>query len=231
MRIVSLLPSATEICCALGLEDQLVGVTHECDYPPEIRTTPRVTRSNLPPGLSAPEIDRHVRADVHDGSSLYALDTVLLERLAPDLILTQELCPVCAVSYRIVAEAVKRLSGDPRIVSLEPHSLDDVYATIRTVADLAGVAERGRRLLELLQARAAALARRTRDLERPKTLVLEWTDPPMSGGGWTAELVDLAGGEPVLADRGASSRRLEWGAIAAADPDAILVAPCGYDLP
>ncbi|MBV8074474.1 MAG: cobalamin-binding protein [Candidatus Eremiobacteraeota bacterium] len=230
MRIVSLLPSATEICCALGLDEQLVGVTHECDYPPEIRGKPQLTRSMLPVALDAAAVDRHVRAQLHAGSSLYALDAELLERLQPDLIITQELCPVCAVSYEIVAAAAKRLRGDPRIVSLEPSSLEDVFGTIAAVAELAGVPERAGPLLDLLRARVAALARRTRGLARPRTLVLEWTDPPMSGGGWTAELVELAGGAPMLADPGASSRVLAWDAIARADPDVVLVAPCGYDL-
>lgn len=244
MRIASLLPSATEICFALSLGDQLVGVTHECDFPAAAREKPQLTRSHLPEPLqthsgsgAAPEavgraaaIDRHVRAKVHSGSSLYALDADLLERLAPDLIVTQELCEVCAVSYEIVAAAAKRLRGDPRVVSLEPSSLEDVFANIDTVAELAGVPERAGRLIDSLRARVETLARRTRELMHPATLVLEWTDPPMSGGHWTPGLVELAGGRPILAHPGTNSQTLAWDAIVAADPDVILVAPCGFDL-
>jgi iron complex transport system substrate-binding protein len=230
MRIVSLLPSATEIVYALGLGDLLVGVTHECDFPEAARALPVLTSSTLPSAGSSAEIDRHVRRSLHAGSSLYALDAELLERLAPDLILTQELCVVCAVSYEIVASAAKRLRGDPRVISLEPSSLEDVYATIETVAALAGEESRGPTLVAQLRNRAAALAQRVQGRPRPRALVLEWTDPPMSGGHWTPGLVELAGAAPVLADPGANSRVLEWDAIASADPDVILVAPCGFDL-
>jgi iron complex transport system substrate-binding protein len=229
-RIVSLLPSATEIVYALGAGDRLVGVTHECDYPDAARALPVLTASALPAAGSSAEIDRHVRRSLHQGSSLYALDAELLAQLEPDLILTQELCAVCAVSYEIVARAAKRLRGDPRVVSLEPSSLEDVYATIGTVAGLAGVPDGGAAVVAGLREREAALAARAAGKPRPRTLVLEWTDPPMSGGHWTPGLVELAGGTPLLADPGANSRVLAWDEIAAADPDVVLVAPCGFDL-
>ena len=229
-RIISLLPSATEIVYALGLGDRLVGVTHECDFPLDARTKPPLTASALPAASTPAQIDRHVRASLHAGSSLYALDGALLETLAPDLIITQELCAVCAVSYDIVAQAAKRLRGDPRIVSLEPSSLEDVYANVATVGELTGRSEEAAAVVERLRTRAAALRAHVAGRARPRTLVLEWTDPPMSGGHWTPELVALAGGEPVLGNPGANSTVLEWDAIAAADPDAIVVAPCGYDL-
>lgn len=244
MRIVSLLPSVTEICFSLGLGEQLVGVTHECDYPPDALSKPKLTRSMLPenlqthpgtkttsdPGRSA-AIDRHVRANVHQGSSLYALDSDLLERLAPDLIITQELCEVCAVSYEIVAVAAKRLRGDPRVVSLEPATFDDVLSTIETVAQICGVPERAPQVLDALRSRVAALRERTESLPRPKTLLLEWPDPPMNAGHWIPDIIELAGGEPVLANPGGNSQKLDWSAITQADPDVIFVAPCGYDLP
>jgi iron complex transport system substrate-binding protein len=230
MRIVSLLPSATEILFALGVGDDVVGVTHECDYPPDARKKPHLTRSSLPAGLTSAEIDRHVRTNVHSGSSLYALDADLLERLAPDLIVTQELCAVCAVSYEIVADAAKRLSGDPRVISLEPSSVDDVFSTIRTLGELTSKRAAARNLVELMESQIAVLRAKTKHLPRPRTLLLEWTDPPMSGGHWAPELVEIAGGEPVLANSGADSQTLTWNAIADADPDVILVAPCGYDL-
>lgn len=230
MRIVSLLPSATEILFALGLGDQVVGVTHECDYPIEALAKPRLTASSLPPAGGSAEIDRHVRANLHSGSSIYKLDAALLEDLAPDLIITQELCPVCAVSYELVRQATKRLKGDPRVVSLEPSSLEDVYATISSLGQLTGTAGRAATLLTNLRSRQNRLRELTAGSTRPRTLVLEWTDPPMSGGHWTPGLVELTGGEPMLSHPGANSQRLDWKAIIAAQPDVILVAPCGYSL-
>jgi iron complex transport system substrate-binding protein len=230
MRIVSLLPSATEIAYALGLGDALAGVTHECDFPPEARTKPVLTASALPHAASSAEIDRHVRRSLHAGSSLYTLDAELLERLAPDLIITQELCAVCAVSYDIVARAAKRLRGDPRILSLEPSSLEDVYANIETVGEVTGTRDTAAGVVASLRARAGDLAAHVAGRPRPRTLVLEWTDPPMSGGHWTPGLVELAGGEPVLAHPGADSQVIAWEAVTAADPDTVLVAPCGFGL-
>lgn len=246
MRIVSLLPSATEIVFAVGAGDRLAGVTHECDFPPAARALPALTSSLLPPELLtqlglppaepdvAAKIDRHVRASVHAGSSLYALDDTKLAALAPDVIVTQELCAVCAVSYDIVARAAKRMRGaGPAVISLEPSTLADVYANIATIGDLCGAHDGARDLVVSLQAREAALraaAARVPERERPSVLVLEWTDPPMSGGHWTPELVELAGGSPVLANRGGNSQRLDWDAIAAADPDIVVAVPCGYDL-
>ncbi len=230
-RIVSLLPSATEIVYALGLGERLIGVTHECDFPPDAKTKPVLTASALPPASSSAEIDRHVRRHLHQGSSIYTLDAELLERLAPDLIVTQELCAVCAVSYEIVARAAKRLRGDPRIVSLEPSSLEDVYANIETVGELTGTSGRSAYVVAGLRARIEALRSHVAGKSRPRTLVLEWTDPPMSGGHWTPGLVEIAGGEPILANPGANSVVIAWQAIAAADPEVILVAPCGFDMP
>jgi iron complex transport system substrate-binding protein len=234
MRVVSLLPSATEILFAIGAGEQVVGVTHECDFPRSATTRPIVTFSHLPADLDAAGIDRHVRASLHAGSSLYGLDEAKLGALAPDLILTQELCTVCAVSYEIVARAAKRLgpanSGGPAVVSLEPSSLEDVFATIAYVGKLVDAEEGAQALLHALHGRVAALEARRREGRRPRVLVLEWTDPPMSGGHWTPGLVELAGGDPILADPGANSRVLAWEAIVAADPDLVLVAPCGYGL-
>lgn len=245
MRVVSLLPSVTEILYAIGAGECIVGVTHECDYPPQARALPVLTASLLPPELQvglersgalpggrAALIDRHVRAGVHAGSSLYALDDRALAALAPDLILTQELCAVCAVSYEIVERAAKRVraGSNTAVVSLEPSSLEDVYANIGTVGELSGFSAGARALVAALRARERALRGRPVPEPRPRVLVLEWTDPPMSGGHWTPGLVELAGGDPLLANPGANSQRITWEALASADPDAIIVAPCGYDL-
>ncbi|MGD0969170.1 MAG: cobalamin-binding protein [Candidatus Aquilonibacter sp.] len=231
MRIVSLLPSATEILFDIGAGDDVVGVTHECDYPPAAISRPHLTSSALPAAGSSAEIDRHVRRSLHEGSSLYHLDADLLKALKPDLIVTQELCVVCAVSYDIVQRAVRRLRGDPRLISLEPSSLDDVFGTISFLGELTGHANEAATLLRALQSRVDALqARAANRTTRPRVLVLEWTDPPMSGGHWTPGLVELAGATPVLGNPGANSRVLAWDEIAREDPDAIVVGPCGFDL-
>jgi iron complex transport system substrate-binding protein len=230
MRVVSLLPSATEILFAIGAGDRVVGVTHECDFPADARSRPALTSSLLPAELDAAGIDRHVRASVHAGSSLYGLDDAKLAALEPDLIVTQELCAVCAVSYDIVDRAAKRLRGDPRVVSLEPSSLEDVFATIAFLGELVDAREGAHALIARLRDRVEALRAHVALRTLARVLVLEWTDPPMSGGHWTPGLVELAGGEPLLADPGANSRVLSWGAIDAADPDVVIVAPCGYDL-
>jgi iron complex transport system substrate-binding protein len=230
MRIVSLLPSATEILFAIGASDELAGVTHECDFPSEALRLPKLTSSALPNAANAGEIDRHVRRSLHAGSSLYHLDADLLEALAPDLIVTQELCAVCAVSYEIVDRAAKRLRSDTRIVSLEPSSMDDVFATILFLGNASEHRDEGQSVADAMHANFAALRQRTQRASRPRVLVLEWTNPPMSGGHWTPELVECAGGIPILAHPHANSQVLSWDEILQADPDAVIVVPCGFDL-
>jgi iron complex transport system substrate-binding protein len=232
VRIVSLLPSTTEILFGIGAGSELVGVTHECDYPDGAIGLPHLTASAIPSGATPAEIDRHVRAGLHAGSSLYSLDDRALAALEPDLIVTQELCEVCSVSYEQVASAVRRLRGDPRVVSLEPSSLDEVLATIGTLGEMTEHVDGAKMLTASLRERLDILrAGRARNAEKiPRVLFLEWTDPPMSAGHWIPELVELAGGEPVLADPLRNSRRLDWNAVATADPDAIVVAPCGFNL-
>jgi iron complex transport system substrate-binding protein len=193
---------------------------------------PKLTAAATPGGATSADIDRHIRAAVHAGSSLYHLDSALLAQLEPDLIVTQELCAVCAVSYEIVASATKRLRFDTRVISLEPVSLQHVFTNISRLGEITGHSTQARDLVARLEARVKALRARTAGAaKRPRTLVLEWTDPPMSAGHWIPELVELAGGIPVLAHPGAYSRRLEWTAIAQAEPEALIVAPCGFDLP
>lgn len=235
MRIVSLLPSATEILFAIGAGDDVVGVTHECDFPPQAQRLPRLTSSALPHAARAADIDRHVRNFLHGGSSLYHLDAELLERLQPDLIVTQELCEVCAVSYSIVDRAARRLASDPRIISLEPSSLEDVFANIVTLGTLTGRERNASDMVASLRERVVMVRNRTsaevsKRTAKPRVLVLEWTGPPMSGGHWTPGLVELAGGVPVLGNPGQNSRVLTWDEIEAAQPDMVIVAPCGFDL-
>lgn len=231
MKIVSLLPSATEILFAIGAGDDVVGVTHECDYPPQAISRPHLTSSALPSAARAADIDRHVRASLHAGSSLYHLDSELLERLQPDLIVTQELCEVCAVSYGLVDRAARRLASDPRIISLEPSSLEDVFANISTLGELTGHAPQAQTLVASLRERANRVMVKYRGVEpQSRVLVLEWTDPPMSGGHWTPGLVELAGAIPVLGNPGRNSRVLTWDEIRQANPDDVIVAPCGFDL-
>ena len=235
MRIVSLLPSTTEIVYALGLGDELVGVTHECDYPADALQKPKLTRSHIVAEAQGDEtvafaIDRQVRESLHAGHSLYDIDSELLAQLQPDLILTQELCDVCAVSSGLLRATIARLAISPRILSLEPTSLDAVYQTILDVGDATGTEDRARVEVDQLRARAALLRERTHGRPSPRTLVLEWTDPPMGSGHWTPTLVMIAGGTPVLGWTGEYSRVISWDEIQSADPECIIVAPCGMDL-
>jgi iron complex transport system substrate-binding protein len=236
-RIVSLLPSATEIVCALGLADRLVAVTHECDYPPgEIAGLPRITGNLIPLEVQGSrEIDTAVRAAVSGGHGLYSIDDELLAKLEPDLILTQELCSVCAVAYPAVLEAARAAGGEdgPMIVSLEPHRLDDVLATIELVGRLAGVGERATELAGSLRERLGEVGTQARTRERPRTprvAVIEWLDPLFAPGHWVPEQVELAGGQSVLGTAGERSVEGEWDALASADPGIVVLGLCGFDL-
>ena len=232
MRICSLLPSATEIVYALGLGDQLVGVTHECDYPPEATRLPAVTRAVFDhAGSSSRAIHNHVTEAVHGGTSIYALDRDLLAELRPDLILTQELCEVCAVSYDEVARAVRVLPGEQRVLSLEPTSLDGVLQTIGELGRLAGAEPRAAELLAGLRERIERVGSVTKGAkDPPRVLCLEWLDPLFLGGHWVPEMVRLAGGRDGLTRPGRHSRQAPWREIASYDPTVIVLMPCGYDL-
>jgi iron complex transport system substrate-binding protein len=230
-RIVSLLPSATEIVCALGLADRLVAITHECDFPAEaLADVPRITANRLPPELSGSrEIDTAVRSSLTSGHGIYALDEARMAELEPDLILTQELCRVCAVAYPTVLEAARSAGGadGPVVVSLEPHSLSDVLATIEIVARLAGIEERGEALVADLRRRLAAIEppHRSRRLA-----MIEWLDPLFAPGHWVPEQVQRAGGTPVIGWPEEPSRELPWSAVAEADPEVVVLGLCGFDL-
>ena len=230
MRIISLLPSATEIVCALGLADDLVAVTHECDYPPGVRAKPAITASILDTASDSVTIDRLVAAGIHEQRGIYALDKRLLRELHPDLILTQEICAVCAVSYSEVQRAARILPGETPIVSLEPSTLGDILATISLVGRLTGREERAAHLVAALQARIDAVAARAaRATRRPRVYCMEWIDPPFRAGHWIPEMARLAGGEEVLGRAGEPSTRVTWQEVAAAAPDVVVVMPCGFD--
>ena len=229
MRIVSLLPSATEIVCALGLGDQLVGVTHECDYPQAVQSLPRVTRTSIPVDASSCEIDRLVSEQLKMTKALYQLDLPLLKELRPDVIVTQSLCDVCAVSPNEVQTALAQLSGAPRVVNLEPQSLDGLFEAIRQVASAVGVSADD--TIRQLRGRVQAVAMRSAELsERPRVTLLEWLDPPFSCGHWNPELVRIAGGIEGLGKEGRPSRRLRWDEVSAWQPDVIVIACCGFTI-
>lgn len=231
MRIVSLLPSATEIICAIGLEDQLVGVTHECDFPPTVRHLPKVTRTLIPADASSGEIDRLVRERLQTNQALYTLNLPVLHDLRPDLIVTQALCDVCAVAENEVRAAACTLPGAPRVINLEPQNLSEVLASCRQVARAAGVEQSAEKLIAALSARVEAVVTRTARLEhRPRVALLEWLDPPFSCGHWNPELVRLAGGNEGLGREGQPSRTLRWDEVKAWQPEVVFIACCGFSV-
>jgi len=230
MRIASFLPSATEIVYALGLGDAVVAVSHDCDYPPDVRTKPVLSEAIVTTALPSPTIDQRIRGQVHRGNSVYHLDQDELARLHPNLILTQELCTVCAPSYTLVKEVAKVLNADVRIVSLEPHGLTDVLGTILLVGQMTETEDRAMDLVARLRARIDAVRGRAAGLPRPCVVCLEWLDPLFVGGHWVPEMVALAGGQDVLGRAGEPSFTVEWDAVVAAEPEVLVLMPCGFDV-
>ena len=232
MKIVSLLPSATEIVYTLGLGEQLCGVSFECDYPEAARTVPIVSGTALPTdgSLSAQQIDAQVGALVATGSSIYTLDADRLRAIGPDLILAQDLCQVCAVPSGAVEEALDVIGCHAAVVSLDPSRLDDVMEGIGAVGAATGTGTRASALMADLRRRLRAVRTRVAARTRPRVLVLEWPDPPFNAGHWVPDMVVAAGGDPVLATPGERSRRLAWEEIAAEQVDITVFAPCGFDL-
>lgn len=231
-RIVSFLPSATEMACALGLGDQLVGITHECDYPPELRGKSVVVSNALPiESMSQPEIDAAVAERMRSGLSLYQVDEQLLRELAPDLILTQNLCQVCAPSGNEVAQLLKVLPKQPEILWLTPRSLDEIFDNLRELGEAGGRVNEAERLITAGRERLAKLADITNDLPvRPRVFCMEWLDPVYCSGHWMPEMVALAGGIDELARPGADSVRIPWTDVVAWAPEVLIVTPCGFNL-
>jgi iron complex transport system substrate-binding protein len=229
MRIVSLVPSATEMLFALGLGDEVAAVTHECDYPPEVAELPRVTSDVIGAGLAPAEIDRAVRALTEEGRSIYELDEARLRALQPDLIVTQALCAVCAVSYDDVRALAERMDPEPQVIALDPHTLGEVLGDVRTLAEAADARDAG---VDLVQAAASRIDRvrlAVRAAAPVRVAALEWLDPVYVAGHWTPQLIEYAGGEDVVGLAGENSEVRTWEEIAAAQPEVVVVMPCGYD--
>lgn len=230
MRIVSLLPSTTEILFAIGAGDDVVGVTFECDFPPEARTRTVVSTSSMPDGLTPAQIDTWVTQAMARGEDLYHLSADALAGLDADLVVTQDLCAVCAVDVSVVDDALAHLGCTAEVLTIDPHTLDEVFESIVTLGHATGRAPAARDLVASLRSRLDAVRRRTAARARPRVMLLEWTDPPFAPGHWVPEMIEAAGGEPLLATPGAKSERVTWEQVRDARPDVVVVAPCGYDL-
>jgi iron complex transport system substrate-binding protein len=230
MRILSLLPSATEIVYALGLEEDLVGVTHECDWPPAARDKRPVSFSALPTAAEPAEVDRLVSASITGGEPIYRLDNEAIRELRPDLVLTQDLCAVCAVPSGHVNDALELLGCRAEVLSMDPSSLDEVLDCVLQVGAATATEGPATDLVDSLRSRLRAVTDSVAGTERPRTFALEWSDPPFNGGHWVPGMIELAGGEPVLGSPGTPSIRVGWDEIVSASPEVVFFMPCGYDL-
>jgi iron complex transport system substrate-binding protein len=228
VRIASLVPSATEMLFALGLGDEVVGVTHECDFPPAATTKPHLTRTVVPGGLTGAEIDAAVRDRTGKGEALYELDTFALRELGVDLIVTQAVCEVCAVSFDDVRAIAEELPSQPQVISLDPATIGEMLADIPRLAEVADVEEAGRELADDLAERLDAVSQAVDGAQRPRVAALEWLDPLYVGGHWVPQMVELAGGEDVLGMAGERSRTIGWDELAAVAPQVVIAMPCGY---
>ncbi len=231
-RIVSFLPSATEMVCALGLSDRLVGITHECDYPPEVRRKPVVVRPAVPlEGRSPGEIDTIVRERLRDGSSLYAVDERLLRALSPDLIVAQDLCEVCAPSGNDITRVLKSLPNAPEILYMTPKCIDDIFDNLRELGDRAGCAAEAEKLIASGRDRLSTIERHSRTSpDRPRVFFMEWVEPIYCSGHWVPAMVEFAGGIDALSHRGTDSSRVSWEAVREWAPEVLIVSPCGCHL-
>ncbi|HET7052710.1 MAG TPA: cobalamin-binding protein [Solirubrobacterales bacterium] len=228
MRIASLVPSATEMLFALGLGDSVVAVTHECDYPPTARSLPRLTRTVLEDGLDARQIDTAVKATVGEGRALYELDEGLLAELAPDLIVTQAICNVCAVSYEDVLEVAARLPGEPRVLQQDPSTLGEMLEDVIRLGEATGLEAEAHLVRGELEGRLASVRGAVSGASQPRVIALEWLDPPFVGGHWIPEMISIAGGDDVAGPPGLKSPEVGWGALAGLNPDVAIAMPCGW---
>jgi iron complex transport system substrate-binding protein len=228
MRVASLVPSATEMLFALGLGGDVVAVTHECDHPREARSLPHLTRTVLPPGLDAGGIDRAVKTTVGEGRALYELDEERLAGLAPDVIVTQAVCDVCAVSYEDVLEAAARLPGKPRVVQQDPSTLGEMLEDVIRLGEATGMEAEAHDLRGELEGRLATVRAAVSGASRPRVIALEWLDPPYVGGHWLPEMISIAGGEDVAGPPGLKSPEVQWGALSGLSPDVVIAMPCGW---
>jgi iron complex transport system substrate-binding protein len=231
VRIASLVPSATETLFALGAGNEVIAVTHECDHPPGVEELPHLTRSVIPEGLSPAEIDAAVLEHTQRGEAIYELDEDRLADLDPDLIVTQELCAVCAVSYDDVVQVAQRLPSQPRVIALDPRTLGEVLGDVRTLAEATDRRDAGVDVVGDAAARIDRVRLAVRGADRPRVAALEWLDPVYVAGHWTPQLIEHAGGEDVLGMPGEHSEVRSWEEVAAAAPDVVVVMPCGYDAP
>src|SRR3954454_17728509 len=230
MRIVSLLPSTTEILFDLGAGDEVVGVTFECDHPAEARSRTIVSTSAMPEGLSPQQIDAFVAEAMRRGDDLYHLDEGALSGLDADLVVTQALCAVCAVDVSVVDDALAHLGCTAEVLTIDPHTLDEVLTSVLTLGGATGAVDAGQALVRGLRTRIDAVRRAVAHRVRPRVLLLEWTDPPFAPGHWVPEMVTVAGGVPALGREGEKSWRVDWDEVRASAPDVVVCAPCGYDL-
>ncbi|HEY5943120.1 MAG TPA: cobalamin-binding protein [Solirubrobacterales bacterium] len=230
MKIASLVPSATEMLFALGLGGDVVGVTHECDWPPEAASLPHLTATVLPEGLDPGEIDAAVKELVGEGRALYNLDEELLARLAPDLIVTQAVCEVCAVSYEDVVAVAARLPGRPRVLQQDPSRLGEVLDDVTRLGAAGGIEGRAAEVRAALEVRLERVRTAVEGAERPRVLALEWLDPPFLGGHWVPEMIEIAGGVDVIGKAGQKSPQVEWKRLGDLDPEVIVAMPCGWYL-
>jgi iron complex transport system substrate-binding protein len=230
-RIVSFLASGTEILVALGLEDDIVGISHECDFPPEVLDRPRLSRPRFDPaGLDSGAVDRAVRAAMEEHGSVYEIDREMLRVLKPDLILTQAVCEVCAVPTPGVRAVANELGLDAQVISLDAHTVSDILASIVQVADAAGVSQRGEIVASLLRKRLDAVRGAVAGATPPTVLGIEWLDPPFAPGHWVPEMIQIAGGRCIVGTAGSHSEQLTWEQLGDMDPDVLLIMPCGYDV-
>jgi iron complex transport system substrate-binding protein len=230
MRIASLVPSATEMLFALGLGDSVVGVTHECDFPAAASELPQLTATVLPPGLSAGEIDAAVKEVIGEGRALYTLDEERLAELEPDLIVTQAVCEVCAVSYDDVVEVAARLPSRPRVLQQDPTTLGEVLDDVTRLGEAAGVSERAAGVRHELEKRLEAVRAAVAGEPKPRVLALEWLEPPFLGGHWIPEMIEIAGGENIAGASGQKSQQVEWEDLRGLDPEVVVSMPCGWYL-